>query len=89
MSAPRAPRTTAGDRAPRTGGAGRAAKLAAAAGAVAGLAPVAAACPYCALSQGVDTLVFIAAFLLLPYVIVTGVWVWIKRLLASEHDGSA
>ena len=67
----------------------RAAVLAAAAGALAGLAPAAAACPYCALSQGADTLVYIAAFVLLPYVIVTGVWVWIKRLLASEHDGAA
>ncbi len=53
-----------------------------------GLAPAAAACPYCSLSQGADTLVYIAAFVLLPYVIVSGVWVWLKRLLASENEGS-
>jgi hypothetical protein len=56
---------------------------------LAGLAPGAAACPYCSLSQGVDTLVYIAAFLVLPYLIVSGVWVWLKRLLASENEGSA
>jgi hypothetical protein len=67
----------------------RVAMLATAAGALLGLAPAAAACPYCSLSQGVDTLVYIMAFLLLPYLIVSGVWVWLKRLLASEREGPA
>jgi hypothetical protein len=66
-----------------------AATLAAAAGALLGLAPAAAACPYCAVSQGADTLVYILAFIALPYLIVSGVWVWLKRLLASEHEGPA
>jgi hypothetical protein len=62
---------------------------AAVAAVLAGLAPAAAACPSCALSQGADTLLYIAAFLVLPYAVVTGVWVWLKRLLASENEGSA
>ncbi len=63
-----------------------AAVTAAAAGALAGLAAPALACPYCALSQGKDTLVFIAAFVLLPYVLVSGAVAWIRHILASEHE---
>ncbi len=43
------------------------------------------ACPYCALSQGTETLVFIGAFLAIPYIVVTAVMFWMKRVLASEH----
>ena len=46
----------------------------------------AAACPYCSLSQGADTLVYIASFLIIPYVVVTFTWWWMKRILASEHE---
>jgi hypothetical protein len=61
-------------------------RLAAGLGALAGLAAPALACPYCALSQGRDTLVYIAAFVLLPYVIVSGAVAWIRHLLASERE---
>jgi len=54
--------------------------------AVAALSPAAAACPYCSLSQGADTLVYILAFLAIPYVIVGGTWIWMKRLLATESE---
>lgn len=54
--------------------------------AVAALSPAAAACPYCSLSQGADTLVYILAFLIIPYVIVGGTWVWMKRLIATENE---
>lgn len=50
------------------------------------LGPRADACPYCALSQGSDTLIYILMFLVIPYVIVTGVWFWMKRVIASEHE---
>ena len=61
-------------------------RVAAALGALAGLAAPAAACPYCALSQGADTLVYITAFVLLPYIVVTGVVAWMRHILASEHE---
>lgn len=47
--------------------------------------PVASACPYCSLSQGTDTLIFILFFLGIPYLVVTGVWFWMKRVLAAER----
>lgn len=56
-------------------------------GAVATFSADAAACPYCALSQGTETLIYITAFLVIPYVVVTGVMFWMKRVLASEHEG--
>ena len=51
-----------------------------------GLSADAAACPYCSLSQGVETLAYILGFLLIPYVIVLGTWWWMKRVLASEQE---
>ena len=62
-------------------------RAAALVGALIGMAAPALACPYCALSQNRDTLVYIAAFVLLPYFIVTGVVAWIRSILASE-DGA-
>ena len=50
------------------------------------LQPSADACPYCALSQGTDTLIFILCFLLIPYAVVSGVYFWMKRVLATEQD---
>jgi hypothetical protein len=65
----------------------RAAPSAAAAlGALCALAAPAAACPSCALSQGKDTLLFIAAFILVPYVVVSCVALWIRRILRAEQD---
>jgi len=43
-----------------------------------------AACPYCALSQGTDTLIYIMGFLIIPYVIVTGTFMWMRRVLRDE-----
>ena len=57
-------------------------------GAVAAFAPGAAACPYCSLSQGLDTLAYIMGFLIIPYVIVSGTWLWMRRVLASEHEAA-
>ncbi len=61
-------------------------RAAALAGALAGLAPVAAACPSCGLSLDGRTLVYIAAFLVVPYLIVSGVVVWVRRLLRAEAE---
>ncbi|MHC5212197.1 MAG: hypothetical protein ACYTG2_15880 [Planctomycetota bacterium] len=55
-------------------------------GALAGLAAPAAACPSCALSQGKDTLLFIGAFILVPYVVVSCTVLWIRRILRAEQD---
>jgi len=63
-----------------------AATVAAALGALAALSAPAAACPYCSLSQGADTLLYIAAFILVPYVVATCVVLWIRRILRAEHD---
>lgn len=54
-------------------------------GALLAFAPAASACPYCALSQGTDTLIFILCFLVIPYLVVSGVWFWMKRVLAAER----
>lgn len=51
------------------------------------LAAPAAACPYCSLSQGADTLVYVMAFLAIPYAIVAGTWWWMKRVLAQDGGG--
>jgi hypothetical protein len=59
---------------------------AAASGALLGLAASASACPYCSLSQSADTLLYIAGFILVPYVIVSGVLIWIRRILRAEQD---
>ena len=52
--------------------------------ALAALAAPAAACPYCSVAQGGDTLKYIAVFLLAPYLIVTGTWLAIRHILKSE-----
>ena len=43
------------------------------------------ACPTCSVGQAVETLALVMAFMTIPYVIVTGVWFWMKRLLAGEE----
>jgi len=48
------------------------------------LAAPAAACPACSLGQGLDTLGIILGFLAIPYLVVTCVWLWMRRLLNSE-----
>jgi sorbitol-specific phosphotransferase system component IIC len=62
-------------------------KAVTAAGAIVAFSAPAAACPYCALSQGIETLAYVLGFLAIPYLIVTGVWFWMRRVIATEHDG--
>jgi hypothetical protein len=59
-------------------------RLAAPVAALALMAAPASACPYCSLSQGTDTLVYVLAFLTIPYVIVYGTWRWMKHVLNQE-----
>ena len=53
--------------------------------ALAALAVPAAACPYCSIAQGGDTLKYIACFLVAPYLIVSGTWMFIRHILKSEE----
>ena len=48
------------------------------------LAAPASACPSCSLGQGLDTLMIILGFMVVPYVVVSCVWLWMRRLLNSE-----
>ncbi len=50
------------------------------------LTPTASACPGCALGQAVSTLVYVAAFMLIPYVIVSGVCMWMRSVVKSEDS---
>ncbi len=50
------------------------------------LAAPAAACPSCSVSQGLDTFLYILGFMLIPYVLFGGTWIWIKRILAAEGE---
>ena len=68
-------------------GLSRARRLTATAGALLALAAPAAACPYCALSQGVETLAYILGFLVIPYVVVSATWLWMRRIIARENEG--
>ncbi len=54
-------------------------------GALGALAAPAWACPTCSLSQGLDTLIFVLAFLVVPYAVVTFTWMWLKRILRQEQ----
>ncbi|HZM01370.1 MAG TPA: hypothetical protein VFD43_14075 [Planctomycetota bacterium] len=60
--------------------------VAATLGAIAALAAPASACPFCSLTQSTDTLVYVAALMLVPYLIVSGVVLWVRRVLASEQE---
>ena len=53
-------------------------------GALVALALPASACPTCSVGQAVETLALIMCFMLIPYVIVGGVWLWVRSLLARE-----
>jgi hypothetical protein len=66
--------------------ASRAATAAATLGAIAGLSATAWACPFCAMGQSADTLLYMAALMLVPYVLVSGVVLWMRRVLASERE---
>jgi len=64
-------------------------RLAASAGALVAFAAPAWACPYCAVGQDTDTLIYILAFILIPYVIVSGVLFWMRRLFRSEQEDAS
>jgi len=49
----------------------------------------ASACPTCSLGQALSTLVYIACFLAIPYVIVTGVCMWMRRVVREEENDSS
>ncbi len=53
-------------------------------GATALLAGPASACPGCSVGQGLDTLMIILSFMIIPYVVVSGVLLWMRRVLAGE-----
>lgn len=41
------------------------------------------------MGQDTNTLAYILAFILLPYLIVSGVIFWMRRLLRSEHEDAS
>jgi uncharacterized iron-regulated membrane protein len=41
------------------------------------------------LGQALSTLVYVAAFMAIPYVIVTGVCMWMRRVVRTEEDGGS
>ncbi|MFT4538770.1 MAG: hypothetical protein ACI835_001207 [Planctomycetota bacterium] len=55
-------------------------------GASLALTSSASACPACSLGQGMETLVYIMGFMTIPYVIVTGVLYWMRKLTLLERD---
>ncbi len=52
--------------------------------ALAALAAPASACPSCGLTGDMDTLIFILAFLAIPYVVVSATLAWIRRILKGD-----
>jgi len=38
------------------------------------------------MGQALSTLIYVAAFMAIPYVIVTGVCMWMRRVVRSEED---
>jgi hypothetical protein len=60
-------------------------RLTAAAGAIAALAATASACPSCSVGQGLETLAYVLGFLGIPYLIVSGVALWIRKVTAQER----
>lgn len=59
--------------------------LAAALGVVVGLAPAASACPSCSVGQGLETLAYVLAFMAIPYLVVSGVLYWVRRVIHQER----
>ena len=58
---------------------------AAACGMVAALAPAATACPSCSVGQGLETLAYILAFMAIPYLVVSGVLYWVRKVISQER----
>ena len=58
---------------------------AAALGMVAALAPAASACPSCSVGQGLETLAYILAFMAIPYLVVSGVLYWVRKVISQER----
>ncbi|MFT7485937.1 MAG: hypothetical protein ACI9F9_001789 [Candidatus Paceibacteria bacterium] len=61
------------------------ARLALMMGAVAALASSASACPTCSVGQGLETLIYVLGFLGIPYLVVTGVLFWMRKVTSQEH----
>ena len=61
------------------------ARLALIVGAIAATASSASACPTCSVGQGLETLALVVGFLLVPYIVVSGVLFWMRRLLNQER----
>jgi hypothetical protein len=53
--------------------------------AVAALAIPASACPSCSTGQGLETLLYVLGFLAIPYLVVSGVLFWMRRLMNQER----
>jgi len=53
------------------------------------LAAPAAACPNCAVSQAGDTLIYIAAFMITPYLVVSATLWAMRRVLRAERQEHA
>ena len=48
-------------------------------------APAASACPSCSVGQGLETLAYVLAFMAIPYLVVSGVLYWMRKLTAQER----
>lgn len=54
-------------------------------GATLALAASASACPTCSVGQGLETLIYVLGFLGIPYVVVSGVLYWMRKLMMQER----
>lgn len=61
------------------------ARLALMLGAVVAMASSASACPSCSTGQGLETLIYVLCFLTIPYVVVSGVMFWMRKLFNQER----
>lgn len=71
----------------RTHGDAQAHRLALAVAALCALSLPTAACPSCSVGQAVETLAMVMAFMTIPYLVVSGVWLWVRSILSRE-DGT-
>ena len=48
-------------------------------------ATTASACPSCSVGQGMETLAYVLGFLTIPYMVVSGVLWWMRKLTMQER----